>query len=1809
MMDFLLADKRFNGRKRAPIQRSTRLSTERLEDRQMLDGTVVFNEIMYNPLGDDAKTEWVELHNQMSVDIDLSGWRIAGGIGYDFPKGTVLESGDYLVVASDTLTVEQSNGIDGVLGPFTGRMSNSGDELELRNHTNRLMSSVKYNDRGDWPVAADGAGVSVAKRDPQQATETASSWTYSEQIKGTPGAVNFVAESTFTRETLLEFDSEWKFTDSGDDLGDAWRAADFDDSAWKSGAGLFFDESSSLPGPKNTPLERGAVTFYFRTTFEFDAAGGNLDDAVARFRHIVDDGAVFYVNGEEVARSNLPTGPIDATTLAESSVRNAVIETSGGFDASILRDGTNRLAVELHQQSATSNDVVFGTELVLDRPIVRSEFSPDNVEFSEIAEAHGDFWFELANKGTNEFSLDGFFVESSIGDRVLLDGKTIEAGGRLTLQQADLGFAPEPGVKLYLYAPDRTQVVDAVVVRETVRARSAELDGRWQVPATETPGEPNVFELHDEIVINEILYHDRPTFSQPTTYTTEPFLPLDHSWRFHQTDADPGADWQAINFDDSAWNSGTGLFFNESSSLPGPKNTELELGALAYYFRSTFDWDSNQQSGELVLNHVVDDGAVFYLNGVEFSRFGMPTGDVTFETEADSSVRNASLVGPVSVPVELLVQGTNSLAVEVHQSTRSSNDVAFGVSLGLRTVAKEGTPFVESNDEWIELYNRSNAAVDVSNWQLDSGVRLTIPAGTTMAAGEYAIVARDTERFASQHPGVRVLGQFDGNLSNSGERIRLVDGSGNLADELRYFDGGYWPSYADGGGASLELIDPDADNSQPTAWAASDESARTEWQSFSYTDTVEPIVHDPPINFNELVIGLLDAGELLLDNVSVIEDPDGVARELIQNGAFEQDTLATPAEKWRAVGTHRESRVVADPDNANNKVLHLVTEGRSSYLSNHIETTLVDNTRVENGQTYQISFDAKWIGGSPQFRTELYYKDAARTAILKQPELIGTPGAKNSTAVDNAGPTLSQLSHAPVVPSSGDEVTIRTTSVDLDGISDVMLHYRVDERQDEFTALPMAMDADGSFIATIPPQANRDIVQFYVSSTDTLGATSVYPPEGPDSRALYKVDNSFSRDPLRHNFTILMTDFDTDELHRNVNMMDNNRRGSTVIYDGTDVFYDVGTRMRGSMFTRQARDRTGYNLAFHPDKMFRGVHGSVALDQNGKDEIFVKFVAMQSGNLGGTYDDVLEVDTPSGSGGGAVLAYLSRHTEMHQREQFENGEDGTLFKFEGIRVLTSTSDSRDKESLKLYQPIGWVGAFDIQDLGDNKELYRWPFLINRNRAKDDYAPLIEMAKAFSLQGDELQERVDELLDMDSWTHTFALMSLLGIGDAYSQGNPHNLNMFVRPSDGKILAFPWDWDFVYNQPATAPLHGSKNIGKILNLPPYERLLMGQMNEIMKSTLNTDYMTRWADHYGELIRGNLRTRLTQMNARTSNVQSRFPDFVTFQTDLNPPVVTTNTFVTPTSDAQIFIPTVENGAEALGLDWISPDFVTDDNWQTGSAAVGYSTGAFDEFIQTPIPEMKGVAPGAYLRIPFDVAEDQTTFDALKLKLFYDDGFVAYLNGVKVASANVSSNVDWDSRASGSRPNSDATSLATFDLGDAADLIQPGANILTIHGMNRSATGNDFLMSPELVGETVEEVEVPDVEVDVPTITVSGKAWIDIRHIRIAGNPEPLDVDWTSTTEWQVDLPLAPGRNEIVLEAYDFDGNIVSSREVNVVNTSESPADINMDWNSRRSGCRLVVHGDSYTRPKHRPERRRRDRHCRPPFHDRRGTWNDDR
>lgn len=167
-------------------------------------------------------------------------------------------------------------------------------------------------------------------------------------------------------EVLIDFDSTWRYHDGDEDLGTSWRQPDYDDSEWGEGAALLGYDTSDRRGrwPEpglQTELQPHLITYYFRTEFEYD---GPTEGVRLRLDQIIDDGAVYYLNGEEIGRSELmPSGDIGfgtrTTTWTNPSVEHDVFE----IDASHLREGRNVLAVSVHNQSTRSSDICLGARL------------------------------------------------------------------------------------------------------------------------------------------------------------------------------------------------------------------------------------------------------------------------------------------------------------------------------------------------------------------------------------------------------------------------------------------------------------------------------------------------------------------------------------------------------------------------------------------------------------------------------------------------------------------------------------------------------------------------------------------------------------------------------------------------------------------------------------------------------------------------------------------------------------------------------------------------------------------------------------------------------------------------------------------------------------------------------------------------------------------------------------------------------------------------------------------------------------------------------------------------------------------------------------------------------------------------------------------------------------------------------------------------------------------------------------------------------------------------------------------------------
>ncbi|MDA0814155.1 MAG: CotH kinase family protein, partial [Verrucomicrobia bacterium] len=163
-------------------------------------------------------------------------------------------------------------------------------------------------------------------------------------------------------------------------------------------------------------------------------------------------------------------------------------------------------------------------------------------------------------------------------------------------------------------------------------------------------------------------------------------------------------------------------------------------------------------------------------------------------------------------------------------------------------------------------------------------------------------------------------------------------------------------------------------------------------------------------------------------------------------------------------------------------------------------------------------------------------------------------------------------------------------------------------------------------------------------------------------------------------------------------------------------------------------------------------------------------------------------------------------------------------------------------------------------------------------------------------------------------------------------------------------------------------------------------------------------------------------------------------------------------------------DDGFTANGIRWTSPDFVESTDWQTTTGAVGFETngGGFADLVEFDLqPLMSTKSAALLLRIPFTLTQTQVDdLDFLKLQAKYDDGFVAFINGVEIARANAPANVDGNSTATESHSDASAVVFEDFTASAGLPALRAGTNVLAIIGLNGSRGGSDFYQSVRLSG-----------------------------------------------------------------------------------------------------------------------------------------------
>lgn len=351
--------------------------------------------------------------------------------------------------------------------------------------------------------------------------------------------------------------------------------------------------------------------------------------------------------------------------------------------------------------------------------------------------------------------------------------------------------------------------------------------------------------------------------------TSDALVPWSASgWKYQGNGSNLGTAWRNDGYNDSAWPTGTaelGYGDDDEATLvtyPGP------LKPATCYFRRTFSVTDPAQITSLALTVEYDDAYAVYLNGNRIAG-NLPTNPAHNYYTGNAIEDTITL--PLAIPPGSLRSGSNTIAVEIHQSGDGSSDLSMNLSLiatrattatpliltgtGPRTVrfrAKNGStwsalsestyqlgttaptpanlvvseisyfpPPPDGDAEFIELYNPSGSTVDLAGARFTDGIEFTFPAAATLAPGARVLIVKNIAVFQSKHgTGKPIAGVFknDTALSNTGERLRLETPGGAVLLDFRYGIDFPWPNPATN--HSMVLLNP-ADPENPLSWRPS----------------------------------------------------------------------------------------------------------------------------------------------------------------------------------------------------------------------------------------------------------------------------------------------------------------------------------------------------------------------------------------------------------------------------------------------------------------------------------------------------------------------------------------------------------------------------------------------------------------------------------------------------------------------------------------------------------------------------------------------------------------------------------------------------------------------------------------------------------------------------------------------------------------------------------------------------------------------------------------------------------------------------
>ena len=439
----------------------------------------------------------------------------------------------------------------------------------------------------------------------------------------TPAAIASATPEVPDTTTLVAEGSTWSYLYDGSTPDENWTNAEYDDSNWTTGQAPHGWGHSNLGTELTTAITPKPLASFYRHTFEVqDASTIEAVELTTR----ADDGIVIHINGTEVARQHIDEGPVSANTYANTPVNstqalaNPVTITVPGH---LITTGTNTITASVHSNWRSTPSHSF--ELEATATIGAQPPAPDQAPALEV------------------------------------DPEPTLESDAAPAQDAEAGTADGT-------MPDQVPTPESDVVPDSPAAPADE-----PAPASEVDTE------HPTDVEPALKPHPASTLE------IDPDAPLviagDALWKYRVGGEPLPVDWHTQEFDDSDWETGSGVFGWGYDSTDTPLDISSGPQPITSYYRHAFTLDE-LESGGLTLTTWVDDGIVVYLNGEEIVRENLPEGPITEGTLAESEI-SADEPGEdpliIEVPASDLRTGENVLSIEVHSSDHTPPSHSFAL--------------------------------------------------------------------------------------------------------------------------------------------------------------------------------------------------------------------------------------------------------------------------------------------------------------------------------------------------------------------------------------------------------------------------------------------------------------------------------------------------------------------------------------------------------------------------------------------------------------------------------------------------------------------------------------------------------------------------------------------------------------------------------------------------------------------------------------------------------------------------------------------------------------------------------------------------------------------------------------------------------------------------------------------------------------------------------------------------------------------------------------------------------------------------